>query len=519
MSYPNIDALRADRKDHSVETPRMFSVAAATPRSRSLFIPTSVELWSLSALIAFYWLADEIVGDASDDLVNIAGPIAFSAIMGFGLVRMLLDDARSIFAPLFTFRVASAVYFGMGSLVHMVVSPERRAILESFYLFTDRDVAKLNFLVACSTLFILVVAGVAESFATRSETPAPTTSIAGADARRMRNYGLVFLVIGSALKYIFVFPVSIGWVAWGEVPGSIVTMAEMSLIGLNLLTIWSLQNARAFFPIVCVLVAIEMLVGVLLLSKTQVLLPMLMLLVGIMAQRLTLKRVIGALIAVAIALEVLQPMIAFARDEFNLRTGGMATNATIAMRAQILVSYFDPFRTRSPSEEPGEGLMRISYVNAGAFAIVMYDRGNSGDSFKNLFVSLVPRVLWPEKPLLQAGGDFAMAASGRYVENSVSPGMFAEAYWNYGWMGVPLVMTPLGLFLLWMSRYSLWVLQREKWMFFPIALIGMKVGLAIDGMFVSQIAGTTAIVVVFHVVTVALEVGMQRIGFGALHRA
>lgn len=495
----------------------MASATRSLLHARSPLVPTSIEIGGLSALIAAYWMSDELLGEGGDELVNVLGPLAFIAIMGFGAVQMLRIDVRSIFLPLFTFRVASAVYFGLGSLVHLIVSPERRAMIESLYFFNDSEVAKLNLIIACSTLTILLVCGAAESVLNfRSATAASSmASASAASARRLRNYGVVFFSLGSTLKYLFVFPVSIGWVAWGEVPGSVIAIAEMSLIGLNLLTIWSLSSAPAFFPLVCLLVGMEMFTGLVLFTKAQVLLPLLMLLVGVMAQRLTWQRMLTAVVVVAFSMEIMQPLVGYARDEFNARTGGATANATIGLRLEILASYFDPYRTRRPYEEPGEGLMRISYVNAGTFAIASYDRGHAGDSFKNIFISLVPRVLWPDKPLLQEGGEFALVASGRYAENSVSPGMFAEAYWNFGWMGIPLVMTSLGLFLLLMSRYALWVLRREKWLFFPIALIGLKVGLGIDGMFVGQIVGTGAIVIVLHFATAACAAVLRRLGIDA----
>jgi hypothetical protein len=499
-----------------------FQRLLSDPRAAgSLLVPTSIEILALSSLVAFYWLADELFEDSADEIVNVVGPLAFTAIMGLAALHMLQGDARVVFTPLFTFRVSSAVYFGIGSLVHLIIDPERRAILELFYQFSDREVAKVNLLTACSALVIVVVSGGLEGLfpARRIVSATATSKMPMARANRMRNYGLAFVIIGSTLKYLVVFPMSMGWVAWGKVPGSIVVMAEMSLIGLCLLTIWSLSYAPKLFPFVCGLVTIEMLVGVVQFTKLQVLLPILMLLVGMYVHKLTWARIVLGLLVVAFTIEFMQPLVSYARDEFNARTGGNREHASIGIRFEILASYFDPFRRRYSNEAAGEGLMRICYVNAATFAISQYDRGLAGNSFRNLAIALVPRVLWPDKPLLQEGGEFATAAAGFDVQNSVSPGLYAEAYWNFGWFGVPVVMPVISVFLTMMSRYSLWILREERWIFFPIALIGMKLGLSMDMMFVSLFAGTGAIIIVLHFGTVMVEAALLRLGLDAAARS
>jgi hypothetical protein len=107
----------------------------------------------------------------------------------------------------------------------------------------------------------------------------------------------------------------------------------------------------------------------------------------------------------------------------------------------------------------------------------------------------VPRFLWPDKPIFLPGADLWMLMTG-LEGNQVAAGVFAEAYWNYGWLGVVLSMALLGAILFWLSRLAISVMQREAWIFMPVLFMGMKMGVRIDGTFVVDVVGAAAIAAV-----------------------
>jgi hypothetical protein len=109
--------------------------------------------------------------------------------------------------------------------------------------------------------------------------------------------------------------------------------------------------------------------------------------------------------------------------------------------------------------------------------------------------------LWPEKPIItDIGSKFYGAATGNALDSAASPGVFADCYWNFGWPGVILLMIPMGGILLLVSRYSLDVVRRELWLYFPVVLLGMRIGFRTDGFFVVDIIGGTVILVGLHLV-------------------
>lgn len=75
-----------------------------------------------------------------------------------------------------------------------------------------------------------------------------------------------------------------------------------------------------------------------------------------------------------------------------------------------------------------------------------------GSSYVALLTLPVPRKVWPEKPA-QVGGRV-----GRTFFNVIAgmpPGTIGEAYWNFGYLGIPLVFFFFGMFHRWLARFML----------------------------------------------------------------
>lgn len=151
------------------------------------------------------------------------------------------------------------------------------------------------------------------------------------------------------------------------------------------------------------------------------------------------------------------------------------------------------------------GLLRLSYVNINAFVVDRYDAGLSGDTLGNALAVIIPRALWPNKPIItQLGGDLYFLVRGRYG-TSFGVGHFAEAYWNFGWAGLIIFMAILGPILAIFTRISIRIMARKDWIFLPIVFIGVNLGLRVDGHFVPDILGPTWIAVCLSLVLITVN--------------
>jgi hypothetical protein len=120
--------------------------------------------------------------------------------------------------------------------------------------------------------------------------------------------------------------------------------------------------------------------------------------------------------------------------------------------------------------------------------------------------------VWPSKPVVSnVGAGFNRNVTGNPNSQS-APGVFAEAYWNGGWLAVVMVCLFVGFVLGGFTRYSIGVIGRSDFLLLPVVFLGIKAGFRPDGWIVLEYVGGVAIAVALHW-TIAL---LSRVGFGAL---
>lgn len=90
-------------------------------------------------------------------------------------------------------------------------------------------------------------------------------------------------------------------------------------------------------------------------------------------------------------------------------------------------------------------------------AVVPYQHGRL---YSYLLVTYIPRFVWPNKPSVNDANRWYQVAYGLTDEEnldlvSIACGFLTEAYINFGWVGIPLVMFGIGMFLDYVERVLL----------------------------------------------------------------
>lgn len=100
-------------------------------------------------------------------------------------------------------------------------------------------------------------------------------------------------------------------------------------------------------------------------------------------------------------------------------------------------------------------LSRMFELNAPAY---IYEQTNkegylTGSTFENIAYGLIPRLVWPSKPLIPQGKEFSYQISG--IED-VYVGMLisGELYWNFGFLGIIIGSFLLGFLIGYMWRQN-----------------------------------------------------------------
>ena len=440
-----------------------------------LIEPNWWELPAILALAATLTAAD--IGDwRAEDTLNIVAPVWLSLALGASALKMGTADSRAIWTPLFWFRVATLIYFGLGSIAPVIMNSASLIYLQSMYFFLPEDVQRVNLIAAAGVACVLSGNLIYEKLfvPARASGIARRAPRAPGDAARK---GVALLLIGAAINYFIMAPASMGLFDF-VVPGFISSLAMCEYVGFALLAVWAFASSTTAVLAVAALVALDSLVGLLMLNKSSVLLPWIAFVIGALSYNFTIPRLATAGLLLSFAFGILQPLVAYGRYEAFNNPANSGAEMSLSQNLGYLRAYFDNKQESDP-EDPQGSLMRLSFVNVAAFVVAQYDHGLPGDSLRDALYSFIPRFLWPEKPVVMLGFELATLVSGE-VGNSISPGYFAEAYWNFGWIGLPLLLVPVGFFFNVATHFAARVIEREDWLYLPVLFLSLKIGLQID---------------------------------------
>ncbi|MBP0438576.1 hypothetical protein [Tianweitania sediminis] len=442
------------------------------------------ELLWLAGLVGFYLVAGLFGDVAAQPLVNFVGPPWLAAVLVAGAIQVARRNPFALWTGLFWMRLATATYFGIGSVAEGLMNKVTHAELMAFYDATEAEIAKFNLLAASCSLVILSTVFAAARVWPQQALPRKP---AGND-RLMLVAAFLFGTVGFAVKYLFIFPKAMG--ALGEdtvLPGLLTQLVWLAPVATFLATLWCLRNNPRWLALVLLFVAADAFAGLLRFSKADALLPVLMFGIAVLQHRFSLRRLFLAVALAVATFPFLQMATMDGRAQLADRYGTIHT-ASFAERLGIL----SDFAAHGPNERHDElqgSLLRIAYVHAAAPALSLFDSGQAGNSLTYLPYLLVPRVLWPDKPLFDMGRDYTILLTGSET-SSTWMGYFAEAYWNLGWAGVPLVMVPLGLIFFATGRYAFWTLTHGQWLHFPAVFLGMYMGARMDGLLAGDVGAS-----------------------------
>jgi len=461
--------------------------------------PQWIEVFSMLGLIVLYVFAMSYGGNTLD-VINVVGPILFSASLITACYRMVIKSSFTLWAPLLWYRVAVVTYFGIGSTVPAFVNDSTRDLLANFYSYFPNDLAKLSLVV---TVFHVIVIGVAKiSFVAINDTRQSSNHGVGEmgfihpSNFSMGVFGAVFLAVGMIVNLFMTLPASLGIYT---VPGygSLANLSLGSLLGYFFLTVWSLENKSNWLYGTMAFALLESLMGIILMTKFVTLFPIVMVGIGFVFHKTNKFRLVAFAATMIFLFTTLAPIVGYARNTLQKYYSG---SATIAQTYEIYASYFNRTDSLDAYGDVQDGWMRLSYATAGTFAINQYDRDLPGNSYRYITVVLIPRILYPSKPnITDVSREFTQAVNGNY-DSSSSAGIPAESYWNLGWWGPILVGIFLGVILTYWSIYSYMVFYRDAWHLFFVVLFGMRTASRMDGALVADIVGPVGIAIIAHII-------------------
>jgi hypothetical protein len=442
----------------------------------------ATELVQLGALAVVYLVVYAFDFAALYDVTNTVGPAVLMSILFWSCYRMVRQSPIVVWAPLFWFRLACAVYFGFGALVPHLAGEETRQQIFDYYRFDDAENLKVNLVHSVGIFACLLFS---YCFLSPALTRNAAHSGTSRKSPRTKTVAIGFLLGGGTLRYLFTMPYMFG-LTETVLPGAVVALAAMYYVGIYLLIVHGITRSRRALSLSWVLIGIEIFVSVASFAKTELLLILIFSFLGFISLEASRRRIaVGALCVVG-AYFAFQPLVMHGRDELVLRYGQIR-GAGLAERWDIVEGYLEG--RSAPQTGGSQGLLRLSYVNAAAFVMSSYDAGVPGNTLDNALAVFIPRVLWPDKPIITRLGEDLYYLMQARDGSSMGVGHFAEAYWNFGWRGILPFMLVIALILSIFTRVSMAIMANGDWLYLPVVFLGVNAGLRVDGHFVPDLLG------------------------------
>jgi len=208
------------------------------------------------------------------------------------------------------------------------------------------------------------------------------------------------------------------------------------------------------------------------------------------------KKLLIAICGVLIILPTLTTLVSYAR----IMTWTEDSSQTSVAALVTAMSDTDKLSNFKESNENSQGFWgRICYAPAQAFAMDAYDRGKRGETFETALWAFVPRLIYPDKPVITHGEVFTTLVKGAPIGGGSGAGYFGEAYWNMGWFGVFFMSMVVGILLAALTQFNIDMVSTGNYQFYPVAWMAITVGYRVDDWFVATTVNSIPIMIVLYI--------------------
>lgn len=429
--------------------------------------------------------------------INGTSPFYLIAALLQPVYRLVRAVPESLWTPIFWLPLSSAVFYGFGPLVAVYGNEQTLWYLGMGRLAaTHAEVFRANAL--CAMGIFGLVFGFFLHTRLRANLWQPTRKMTGAASlARPLHIAITFIVAGAVLKYAIMKPAEWGMASY-TVPGVITTLSIIMDVGYGLLRFLVTRQRNSmlagFFwltwPLHLFLCTLSM-------SKTELVIALLLPAIGAYMGHRNIKRLVSNFVLMAMVFMMAQPWVHFGRGEISARTGTIYL-ADYSERTQILGRYFGSEHQNNVRNTEVQGWWtRLNFSHVQAYAMKAYDGGNAGSTLENAWMLFVPRLIWPNKPIIVGPGkSFHALVTGGTGTSFLALSVYGDLYWQFGWLGVVVFCPLIGWFFAMMAWRSLVIMRRRQFIMLPLVLIALEASLS--GMNKYVVNGIIAVVPMYY---------------------
>ncbi len=446
----------------------------------------------LAGLVWVYLFAMAVDTSAITAAANLAGPLVLALTAVAAGYRLLRRWPEAIWTPYAWFLAAIVLFYSTGPLIYPLAGPRTLAYARSFLPVNAHQLLQTNLLNAVGILAILLGFRLARGWLRRPVAGAAIPSLQSAES--LQVVALVFLIAGGVLEYMVILPYQFGLYHF-VLPGVINNLGDLYLLGLMVLAYSVAQGKRNWRLPLGVLWTVQIIVSLLVFSKHQLILTIALPAVGAYLAHRRLSRLLVWGLVLGLVYFSVGQLVLYGRGQIFTRTGNI-NQATLAQRLDIVRGWFREGMPSAGSDvsSGGTGWARLNYAPEQTFAMARHDHGQAGHTLRNVAIVLVPRVIWPDKPVTtNLGVDFYQLVTGRRGTH-LGLGTFGEGYWNYGWPGVIGLGFVTGIIFAILSMLSIGWMRRRAFEYLPSIFLGINMGIiGTTAFFVNSVVGATGL--------------------------
>ena len=396
-------------------------------------------------------------------------PVLFCATALFFLFKFLRLDRLLVWTSPVVFIISSAIYLGIGPIVFAFGDSVTREFLESRNLRAEpwelaRAVAASYY--GASLILLGMFVSIRNTFKAR-------TGNAQQNPAAVQHIGIIFLIIGSLIKYGLIIPNSFE-IFHIITPGILGSLSYLIELGIGMLsysyTMRNLLPAPWFFLILILQVAI----GILEFSKFTLLLPLVFLLAGYVMGGGKLQKASLFTAFIVMFYIAFIPICSSGRQELN-----MSSTKSLSSRCEILYQVVTEKQNADYFIEEVNSQpwwTRLMFTDKQAYAMREYDAGRAPSERPVVDLGMfVPRLLWPSKPLrVGPGKEFYQVVTGR-TNNFMALSIYGDLYWRFGWSGILFGCSLVGILFGLMFNISYSSIKNGEYWMLPSALLAILI--------------------------------------------
>lgn len=359
---------------------------------------------------------------------------------------------------------------------------------------------------------------------------------------KLSTYIYLLAIIGIMLK-LFHFPLAEDLITRSIIDKLNIFVSSGILLFGFLYKRTKIINQLLGFTVIC----LSLYIGLMSFSKYDVVITLLAFIAGVLIRSHSIKSVITGFSSIVIVYILLTPMVTYGRGHIDYNP----SNNSISDRASIVKDVYNSFRKNKVMEvQPSidviyyNGIdsnfltetevlesvknktikvvkskdfknmreeitikkqarsigMRFDVATIQGYLVDEYNAGRPGESLNGFWSILIPRVFWPDKPIMTGYGtklnrQYYKIESALESGSSIAPTYSGEAYWNYGYKGVILVSTCIGLIIAWLSSLAYRFLNNIEPAYLFIAMPMLVTFAHVESWIVSTYIGGVAILV------------------------